>query len=316
LTDSVETRQDGLPPHSEIVDRLRASQFGHLAEPLSHLLEPSIRLAVWPVPPDDLPLGASRFGGLPDLPAVLHWPACEGRALAHIAQLNLSEVAPLDHRDLLPSRGWLYFFFDTADETPFAEHRGGPSWRVLHFDGTLGGLCRSEPPAAIRPPAVYRSCRLGMTAEWTLPSYGSTLLADLPLEDQQRTVYEDLVFSLHSGPPVPNGKKCRPWHKFLGRMQHLLLGDPIHRILGHPEHFQSDPRLDWQRLREHRPVAEKPDAATIQQARQWLLLLQVDTYRHGPGWKWGDNSTAYFGILKDELAAGNFDTVQWTVECA
>ena len=51
-------------------------------------------------------------------------------------------------------------------------------------------------------------------------------------------------------------------------------------------------------------------------ARDWLLLLQVDTYQNGPDWMWGDNDTLYFGIHKHDLAEGNFDAVQWTVECA
>jgi hypothetical protein len=56
----------------------------------------------------DLPIGRSRFGGLPDLPAAMQWPTHQGRKLPFLAQLDLASL-PLKTR-LLPSEGWLVAF--------------------------------------------------------------------------------------------------------------------------------------------------------------------------------------------------------------
>jgi len=299
----------------EVVEIIAASRFGELSERLVELLEPSIRMGVQPAPPDNVPLGASRIGGCPDLPASIEWPTFEGRPLTLVAQLSLAELAPYDVDGLLPPSGWLYFFFDSGCDAPFEEGPGGErSWRVLHFDGALGKLSRQAPPRAAGR-RVFRSCLIGAHTEWTLPSFGSVLLDGLPFTEDDRRDYEDLVFALHRRPPLPARKAQGKVGRFVGHLRHWWIGDPIHRMLGHPEHFQLDPRLDWQRVAEHSPVVAPPEEHTYREAFAWHLLLQVDTYRDGPAWVWGDHGTCYFGIRQEDLAAGDFGNVQWTVEC-
>lgn len=65
-----------------------------------------------------LPLGASKFGGLPDLPCDIKWPIVKDdedydpEAFAFIAQINLADLPRnQDYLDL-PENGWLYFFVD------------------------------------------------------------------------------------------------------------------------------------------------------------------------------------------------------------
>jgi hypothetical protein len=68
-----------------------------------------------------LPLGASRLGGVPDLPPGVAWPTWEGRKLPFLAQIDLTAV-PARRGALLPSQGWLYAFGlfgnDPANEPP------------------------------------------------------------------------------------------------------------------------------------------------------------------------------------------------------
>ncbi len=49
-------------------------------------------------------------------------------------------------------------------------------------------------------------------------------------------------------------------------------------------------------------------------AKDWILLLQVDTDddSDGPGWMWGDCGRIYFWIRRQDLAARRFDRA-WTV---
>ncbi len=59
--------------------------------------------------------GSSKLGGRPDLPVGMEWPCADGHALAFIAQVNLAELAPHDHRHELPHEGLLLFFLDLDD---------------------------------------------------------------------------------------------------------------------------------------------------------------------------------------------------------
>src|SRR5262245_49418102 len=91
---------------------------------------PSIRL-VPQVAAEELPLGASRIGGCPDLPKGTNWPRRSDAAgedpaewednspLRFIMQVNLAEVAPFDVADVLPKTGLLsFFYFHVPDEWP------------------------------------------------------------------------------------------------------------------------------------------------------------------------------------------------------
>lgn len=295
---------------------IRESRFAPYEKQLVEMLEPSIRIGVMPVRAGDLALGASRFGGVPDLPPGHTWPRFGQRPLAMVAQLNLAELAPLDAEKRLPAHGWLAFFFDTCNETPYERHQDmGHSWRVLYFDCETDQLQRTEPSEPREKRNEFRCCAAGFRSELTLPSFGSALLASLPLGEDDRQTYEDLVFSLHASAPLARRRRG-PLGRLADRLQQVWIGNPIHRVLGHPEFFQLDPRIDWQRLAAGRSLSAPPAADDLEAASDWLLLLQVDTYRDGPVWMWGDNCTLYFGIHKSDLAERNFDAVQWTVECA
>jgi uncharacterized protein YwqG len=259
---------------------------------------------------------------MPDLPAGFDWPLSEGRPMAHIAQLRLADVTEHDvtgpdGAKRLPERGWLCFFFDATNDHPFADHMADVErpWRVVYFDEDASLLETTEPPPPRNEHNEFRVCSVGFDAELTLPSFGSAALVNLQLDEEHREDYEDLVFSLHARPPMPGWRDSSALRRWIGQIRHWWLGDPIHRMLGYPEHFQIDPCADWERMAHHQAVGQAPTNKLLREARDWRLLLQVDTYRDGPDWLWGDNGTFYFGIQAEDLAARNFDAVQWTIEC-
>ena len=295
---------------------IRDSRVAELEEHLIPLLEPSIRIGVMSVRGDSLPIGASRFGGLPDVPDNFAWPIFADRPMALIAQLNLAELAPFHEGSLLPRIGSLLFFFDAANDAPFEDTEDeSRCWKVMHLENDSAELSRREPPAPRNAHNDFPPFALGFRSELTLPSFGSTLLDDMPIDETRRADYEELMFHLVGKPPLPAREAATRIERGLGRIRHWLIGDPVHRVLGHPEHFQLDPRVDWQRLDEHRPIVTAPDEYTERAALDWLLLLQADSFKDGPRWIMGDNATFYFGIRRDDLEARNFDAVQWTIEC-
>jgi len=74
-------------------------------------LEPWVALEVASTG-EDVPVGASKLGGVPDLPADLEWPAWGGRPLDFLAQIDLAE---LEIETGLPKQGLLLFFADTLN---------------------------------------------------------------------------------------------------------------------------------------------------------------------------------------------------------
>ena len=67
-------------------------------------------------------LGATRFGGQPDVPPDFVWPTYEGESYDHVvkdrpltflAQFNCAELAQFDKEHLLPDHGLLSFFYET-----------------------------------------------------------------------------------------------------------------------------------------------------------------------------------------------------------
>src|SRR6185295_17906881 len=92
-----------------------------------------------------LAMGASRFGGVPDLPADLPWPEFEGKKLPFLAQLDLAELP----KSLLPADGWLLVFGwadSPHDKTPVC---------VLHHRGPREELKRAVTP---REKEIWTDC--------------------------------------------------------------------------------------------------------------------------------------------------------------
>ena len=75
-----------------------------------------------------LPIGASRIGGVPDLPANVGWPTFNGKMVPFIAQINIADL-PKPASALLANDGWLYVFWRMNYEEPiiFAHRCRAPS---------------------------------------------------------------------------------------------------------------------------------------------------------------------------------------------
>jgi uncharacterized protein YwqG len=118
----------------EIRQALRAAGLERLAGEAERLTLPAIAIEAHAASDDDLPVGASKLGGQPDLPPDTEWPEHNGQPLGFLAQFNLAEVAPYDVESLLPRTGLLSFFYDFV--AALWGSRAGRSRRVA--GGVLG----------------------------------------------------------------------------------------------------------------------------------------------------------------------------------
>jgi uncharacterized protein YwqG len=211
----------------------------------------------------------------------------------------LAEVRALGPCEDLQESGWLLFFYD-AEGQPWGydpKHRG--RWRVLYVQTGSGPLERRERPAGASAdrPASFKTCALQMRSEVCLPDVFDLLF---PLDVEDEDVFEGYM-------------------RFLEETETTI--EPFsqnHRLLGHPALVQADMREKCQLVANGLYCGDgsgwrDPRAkALLPAAREWQLLLQVDTDEEGPRWSWGLGGRLYFWIRRDDLDGSHFEDA-WAV---
>lgn len=273
-----------------LTTQLAKAGLAHHATDILRLARSAVRLEPSRCDSARLRAGASRFGGAPDLPADFVWPVHEGRPLAFLAQLDLATLPAVEGSDL-PTRGSLAFFYEVESmKWGFAPEDRGCA-HVAWLDGNP--LVVTEPP---RGCARFASCALAPAPSLDLPHLEDALLAPIAqqLPDERRDDYGELASSLY-------------------RM-------PYHHLVGHPQIVQRDMRVECELVTRGIDAGGAVDpevmAACEPAARDWELLLQLDSDEDGPGWMWGDLGRIYFWIRRQDLAARRFDRVWLILQCS
>ena len=242
------------------------------------MVRPCYRIERTPTTEESLPIGTSRFGGLPDAPAGFAWPALTGgktpEAMEFVGQIRLQDLPnPVPER--LPLQGLLSFFTRWSESRVFFYPEGTPLERVAS----------PNPPVAPAPTGLFKS-----------------LLAELKRNPDPHHTYRPCALEFVPGLSLPDGGSAL--------IEQLKLSPADARVLCRirarvPRHATSDVRLlqsgakrngtgsvvflrRKQEVRWHFP----PDRF-ISATQDWILLLQVDTddSKEGPGWMSGDAGT-------------------------
>jgi predicted DNA-binding protein (MmcQ/YjbR family) len=146
----------GLGP-AEILSESIASQGLEDRRPeIETLLRPAFLLRTAKGDGPDVPTGRTKIGGEPDLPEGQAWPAYrDGKPLAFLAQVNLSELPDGVDRGGLPARGLLSFFSawgwqDEGDADPHPP-QGQPAfdWTCVMLLEDVGRLRRHRKPEGV-----------------------------------------------------------------------------------------------------------------------------------------------------------------------
>jgi uncharacterized protein YwqG len=266
----------------------------------------------------ELAPGASRFGGSPDLPKGFQWPRGFGSTIVEwdaklqrgirtaskevflnfVAQIRLEELPAFGDRALLPTTGSLCFFYDFEHQPWGFDPADGKGWKVVYFDVPASQLARTHHPQGDSQFAS-QLCQLSYKLEWTLPDYGESMEGTKPDPDWCDEAKELLV-------------DINDWDGF---------NAGLHRLLGHAQHIQGDMQLECQ-LASNGIYCGNPSAfqdpcaqELIAGAKDWCLLLQVDTDEDGPGWMWGDCGRIYYWIRETDLRQRAFDAAWFALQC-
>lgn len=283
--------------------------------------------------PEEMNPLQSRMGGVPMVPKGFVWPTWsrsrkgKGEPLAHIATLNLEEVASAvregeeagvftaaayhgDVLGLLPKRGLLSFWFTVYGEMPWGfepedagslqiQYLADPSKAVAPAKLPEGALTRSM--RKIWPnleDGLFTNCAIELVPKLTLPTpdwlaeFGDAALADVAQSDAYEQVFE------------------------------AVRGDAsLHRLGGHCDPVQSTMELECELASNGLYCGDgsgynDPRRAVLEpNAKNWLPLLQVDSDEEGPQWIWGDCGMLYFWLTKQQLAAAKFDRPWGIMQC-
>src|SRR5215472_9529932 len=101
---------------SAMVAALNTNQLSAYTSFVDQLAQPSLLLTATPIDDQAIPLGASRLGGLPDLPEPA-WPQLNSAPMSFLGQIRLADTHGLDGGATLPATGLLSFFYDATQQT-------------------------------------------------------------------------------------------------------------------------------------------------------------------------------------------------------
>jgi len=258
-----------------------------LQELLIALLRPAIALSATRTDDALIPLGASKFGGAPDVPPNFEWPMWNDKPLGFLAQINLEEVAPFDVENQLPPSGMLSFFYDLIDQ-PWGSHSDKGSWAVHLFE--TGNLRRAEEQKMERE---INCCSLQFSSRVDLPDYVQRGRSLTEVGEPFGSYYE-----IEKGREQP---------------------DKRHQLLGTAMVLQGEMQSECELKSKGQPYPEDDEdedglPPRVPGEEDWTLLFQVDSDKSLEV-SWGDVGFLYFWIRRQDLAARQFENCWIQLQC-
>lgn len=258
---------------------------------------------------ETLPIGASKLGGLPDLPANIAWPDCEDAPLAFIGQISLREIPSPSP---LPQDGIVSFFYDNAQSAWGFDPKDQGSFRVLYFP-VSEELHRAHSPVKEEPPSLLQKIKGSSKkrSEFYFQIFAVRRLAFVPFQsipDPCAKLLERPMRTLDDQDMYAN---------FFDEYSHQ---GPAHQLLGWPTLIQNEMELECQMVTNgiymgNTSGYKHPRRAELERSAQdWILLLQVDSDDDAQ-MMWGDAGVLYFWIRRQDLERSDFGSAWCILQC-
>jgi uncharacterized protein YwqG len=249
-----------------------------------------------------LSIGASKFGGFPDMKPGFVWPSYtyteDGeqttRPMAFLVQINLEETAEFDTEKRLPERGMLYFFYETlSKEWGFKPDVKG-YFKVI-FDDSGEELSRITPPDVLFDTnnkcllkGVYDERALTFDNQDDFPDSFSFLMEEvIRLNEKDSDAYGTFFADMTCEPDYAKSK-----------------------LLGWTHFIQDDICNDCEKV-----MGNGSDNIPPEDYLKWQLLLQLDSCIDTDEPIWDDEGALYFAIRQDDLKKRAFDKCHLVYQC-
>jgi len=307
-----------------------------VSDNLARIARNSIRIRTRVVNEESILIGASKFGGRPDLPPELEWPTnvvdlsemppglsddvnssllgTGGRYhLPFVAQFRLDDVAPYDLEGDLPSTGMLYFFYgDPSDHFGIRASQwfwsknsfGIPNlnnWQVIYHNGDLRDLTRARVTQALPDNRAFGTCTL---AFWSTSSFPQVETCFIGAEVNQEAM---LVLT------------DKEWDIYTSVRYRQYGTKTVHKLLGYSDDSQPFAMERSYTLVRDRlfPNPQPFDSLTeVEQQRELIegrLLFQLDGILKINMW-FGRGGKLFFFISQQDLIARDFSKAWATAQ--
>ena len=248
-----------------------------------------------------LPPGASKLGGLPDVPTGFVWPRFQGtdhngaqydHPLSFMAQFDLAELAAFDVAGLLPKAGHLAFFYDCDGQPWGYDPKDRGCARVFYFPPEAE-LMQATPPEDLEDDFQIPVLKPVFSTGVSRPSREYLI-------DEDNEIDDDLAAEFWPD-DVPD--RCK--------------------LLGWPDMLQGTMEGECQLAGAMRVYCGSAGELTEDQEREyeagvgdWVLLLQLGTLEtRDYEMMFGDCGHIFFWIRKQDLAALKFDDIWLVLQC-
>jgi uncharacterized protein YwqG len=294
-----------MPSLPELQQKLTAvlahAELSRLAQPILAAAQPAVLVELLPVSQGDLPLGASKIGGDPDLPAGYPWPAWKDQPQGFLAQFDLSAASACDLQGLLPRDGLLSFFYDLVD-TPWGYDPAQQGYSHIAYFPAGTPLSRRESPdkEILLPcsPVIF-------SPALTIPVMGSQAYDQLVDKAKLKKDEVDRYWDL---PGEVRAAYCQ------------IDSETFHQLLGHANNVQDDMQLEAELVTnglycgDQTGYRDRRRKNLEKQSHHWQLLFQLDSVE-ALGMMWGDMGRLYYWVKRDDLHQRQFGGHWMTMQC-
>ncbi len=258
---------------------------------IAAVIRPATDIFLTPSSMDEIAMGESRFGGLPDLPTNdrgvcwrgTHWPEVDGHSPEFLAQLDLKQLHAFEACAQLPATGCLLFFFQNSEKSGATGRLGG--FRVLYTNEEK--LHRPSEGWEMPENLQYRPAKLKFCDSWKLPYPGHSAIQKLAMGQELVDRYNELY---------------RYWRGFHG----ICMPGAARAWL-----FGYDDRFNCPEYPEQEPP---PKLVSEVGSDGWQHLLQIADEFHLIGMRIGDLGHLNFHVHPDYMAACDFDGTYISME--
>lgn len=249
----------------------------------------------------EIDIGSSKLGGRPDVPEDFSWPVNREKPLSFVIQINFEELAgTVKGVEVLLKSGLLSFFYDDYCWGFRPEDESG--FKVYYFPFETAKLKRTVPPN-MKPKKVLFGLmqKVEQVREYKSARIGFEKFLSLPEEAEQLGIDKDA--------------DCDEYYELLE-----LIGRH-HRLLGYSEPIQNSMELECQMVTSgidcgHRvELAEAAMKKHEELAKDWRLLMQIDSDCENTDMMWGDAGRIYLWIKENDLIAHRFEKAWMISQC-
>lgn len=263
----------------------------------------AIEIELCPHDDTNFPIGATKFGGIPDVPKWFEWPYYEGegyhgivknRPLTFLAQFNLEEVKPYDAEGVLPEAGMLYFFYELATMKWGFDPEDRGCFKVVYAPPGEKLYRAKTPPLSLGCKMPRK--RILMKKAENLPGF------------------EEVDAYYHLDDFDEYAEACTDF----GIEEKMI----SNKLLGYADLIQGEMLLECQLASNGIYCGEEFDMPddeyekAHEAAEDWTLLFQLDSIHDGDfELDFFENGRIYFYIRKQDLKAKNFDNCWLVLQC-